>query len=377
MNTPSHSQTKHSNVGLTSLPPIPVDSTTSAYQNSSLTALESESSTSVPFVRLRNTMQDGGYTIYTTTFTSLKTLFTITTITASPTPTTVTTSIPYLTETEVITTTFVAHDPADVVTATIVVPASKAGGAFRLSKAQIVGIIAGSVGIFAVLAAILIYLILRKRRRNFTPVPPNKIPCPESDAEMGEDDGRNFRQSIGQVPASTSGNDFVVLPPSGQLRRNTPRVSSSPSTVSYQHPSRTETIDSANDLTTAYTQTSSVDNINHSDEGHSTESSSYLTAQTVATESLASESPDLPVDPLSRRMSQSSRMAYEKEIERLRQEVFSQEDRIRYMDEQMELMHTRSPPPSYRSSRRSAMSTQTSRSSLSLPPPLPSREISH
>ncbi|KAK0444351.1 hypothetical protein EV421DRAFT_1735174 [Armillaria borealis] len=348
MNTPSHSQTKHSNVGLTSLPPIPVDSTTSAYQNSSLTALESESSTSVPFVRLRNTMQDGGYTIYTTTFTSLKTLFTITTITASPTPTTVTTSIPYLTKTEVITTTFVAHDPADV-TATIVTPASKAGGGFRLSKAQIAGIIAGAVGFFAVLAAILIYLILRKRTRNFAPVPPNKIPCPGSDAEMGEDDGHNFRQSIGQAPASTSGSDFVVLPPSGQLRHNTPRVSSSPPT------------------------TSSVDIINHSDEGHSTESSSYLSAH----ESLASKSPDLPVDPLSGRMSQSSRMAYEEEIARLRQEVLSQTDRIRYMDEQMELMHTRSPPPSYRSSRRSTISTQTSRSSLSLPPPLPSREMSH
>ncbi len=247
----------------------------------------------------------------------------------------------------------------------------------RLSKAQIGGITAGAIGFFAVLAAILIYLILRKRRRNFAPVPPNKIPCSESDAEMGEDDGHDFRQSIGQVPASTSGSDFVVLPPSGPLRHNTPRVSSSPSAISYQHPSRTETIDSTNDLTTVYAQTSSVDNTNHSDEGHSTDSSSYLTARSVTTESLASDSPDSPVDPLSRRMSQSSRMAYEKEIERLRQEVFSQVDRIRYMDEQMELMHTRSPPPSYRSSRRSAISTQTPHSSLSLPPPLPLREISH
>ncbi|KAK0230341.1 hypothetical protein IW262DRAFT_1291480 [Armillaria fumosa] len=369
MNTPSYSQTRHSNDGLTSPSLIFVHLTTSAYQGGSLTALESELSTSTAFVRLRNTVQD---TTYTTTFTSLKTLFTIATITALPTPTIVTTSTPYLTETEVITTTVVAHDPADV-TSTTMIPASKSGGVSRLSKAQIGGIIVGAVGFFAVLAAILICLILRKRRRKFALDSQNKKPCPECDAEMiGENDGHNLRQSIGQVPASTSGRP---------LRPNTSRVSSSLSTVSYQHPSRTETVDSTNDLTPVYAQTSSsssVDMNNHSDEGQSTESSSYLTAQTVTTESLVSESPDLSVNPLSRRMSQSSRMAYEKEIERLRQEILSQAERIRYMDEQMELMQPRSPPPpSYRSSRRSAISTQTSRSSLSQPPPLPSREISH
>ncbi|KAK0499626.1 hypothetical protein EDD18DRAFT_1102947 [Armillaria luteobubalina] len=321
----SYSQTEHSNNGLTSLSPITVDLTTSACQGRSLTVSESELSTSTAFVRLRNTVQD---TTYTTTFTSLKTLFTIATITASPTPTIVTTSTPYLTETEVITTTVVVHNSADV-TATTMVPASKADGVSRLSKAQIGGIIAGAVGLFTVLAAILICLILRKRRRNFALDSQNKKPCTEVDAEMtNEIDGRNLRQSmIGQVPTSSS---------------------------------------------------SSVDMNNHSDEEHSTESSSYLTAQTVTTEFLVSESPDLSVDPTSRRMSQSSRMAYEKEIERLRQEILSQAERIRYMDEQMELMQPRSPPPpSYHSSRRSAISTQTSRSSLSQPPPLPSREISY
>ncbi|KAK0190516.1 hypothetical protein F5146DRAFT_1137343 [Armillaria mellea] len=378
MNIPS-SPTELSNDGLTSLSPISVDLGTSAFQDGSLTPLESELSTSTPFVRLRNTVQDDGYTIYATTFTSLKTFFTIATITASPTPTIVITSTPYLTKMEVITTTFVARDSADFVTATIIVPASKAGSAFRLSKAQIGGIIAGAVGLFAFLAAILIYLILQKRRRNFVLVPANNIPFPESDPETGEDgSSRNFRQSIVQVPACTSGSDPVILPPSGQVCHNTPQVSSLPSTVSYQHPSHTGAIDTTSNLTTAHVRTSSADMNRHSDEGHSAESSSYLTAQTVSTESLASESPDLSVDPLPRRMSQSSRMAYEKEIERLRQEVLSQADRIRYLDEEIDLMDPRSPPPpSYRSSRRSAISTQASRSSLSLPPPLPSHEISH
>ncbi|KAK0492319.1 hypothetical protein EDD18DRAFT_1334351 [Armillaria luteobubalina] len=72
---------------------------------------------------------------------------------------------------------------------------------------------------------------------------------------------------------------------------------------------------------------------------------------------------------ISRRLSQSSRTAYEEEIEQLRH-------RIRYMEEEIELTYSGSVPPSYRSSRRSDVSdTQFGRSS-SPPPPLPSREIS-
>ncbi|KAK0438650.1 hypothetical protein EV421DRAFT_956919 [Armillaria borealis] len=85
----------------------------------------------------------------------------------------------------------------------------------------------------------------------------------------------------------------------------------------------------------------------------------YARAISISTiESLAS---DLP-----RRLSQSSRNAYEEEIERLRQEVLSQKNHIRYMHEQMELTHISSPPPSYRSSRRSDNSDYFS-SSSSLP----------
>ncbi|KAK0460241.1 uncharacterized protein EV420DRAFT_1747162 [Desarmillaria tabescens] len=62
-------------------------------------------------------------------------------------------------------------------------------------------------------------------------------------------------------------------------------------------------------------------------------------------ESLTSGSP--PSAP--RRLSQSSRNAYEEEIEQLRQQ-------IRDMDEQMEIMHNGSSPPSYHSRRRSEVS---------------------
>ncbi|KAK0438661.1 hypothetical protein EV421DRAFT_1738412 [Armillaria borealis] len=74
-----------------------------------------------------------------------------------------------------------------------------------------------------------------------------------------------------------------------------------------------------------------------------------------------------------RRLSQSSRNAYEEEIECLRQEVLAQKNHITYMHEQMELTHIGSPPPSYRSSRRSDNSGYSGSSSpLSPLPPLPS-----
>ncbi|KAK0185477.1 hypothetical protein F5146DRAFT_181902 [Armillaria mellea] len=76
---------------------------------------------------------------------------------------------------------------------------------------------------------------------------------------------------------------------------------------------------------------------------------------------------------LQRTLTQSSRSAYEEEIERLRQEVLAQQNHITYIHEQMELTAIGSPPPSYRSSHRSDRSLYLS-SSSSLPPlpPLPS-----
>ncbi len=71
---------------------------------------------------------------------------------------------------------------------------------------------------------------------------------------------------------------------------------------------------------------------------------------------------------LPRRLSQSSRNAYEEEIERLRQEVLAQKNHITYMREQMELKHIGSPPPSYRSRRSDTSDYFGSSSSL---PPLP------
>ncbi len=72
---------------------------------------------------------------------------------------------------------------------------------------------------------------------------------------------------------------------------------------------------------------------------------------------------------VSRRLSQTSRTAYEEEIEQLRQQ-------IRCMEEEMTLTYSGSAPPSYRSSRRSDVSDPFGPSS-SPPPPLPSREIVH
>ncbi|KAK0460215.1 uncharacterized protein EV420DRAFT_255495 [Desarmillaria tabescens] len=99
-------------------------------------------------------------------------------------------------------------------------------------------------------------------------------------------------------------------------------------------------------------------------------SSSSRNASILTIESLAC---DLP-----RRLSQSSRNAYEEEIEWPREEVLSQKNYIRCMHEQMELMNTGSPPPSYRSARRSDISNPfIQHSSLSSLPPLPgpSRQI--
>ncbi|KAK0185479.1 hypothetical protein F5146DRAFT_1143945 [Armillaria mellea] len=91
---------------------------------------------------------------------------------------------------------------------------------------------------------------------------------------------------------------------------------------------------------------------------------SPILTSTTRAESVVSELSDI-----SRRLSQSSRTAYEEEIGHLRQ-------RIRYMEEEMELTYSGSAPPSYRSSRRSDVSDPVGCSS-SPPPPLPSREIAH
>ncbi len=89
-----------------------------------------------------------------------------------------------------------------------------------------------------------------------------------------------------------------------------------------------------------------------------------ILASATRAESIASELSDIP-----RRLSQSSRTAYEEEIERLRQQIM-------YMEEEMELTYSGSAPPSYRSSRRSDTSDPFG-PSLSTPPPLPSRELPH
>ncbi|KAK0222314.1 hypothetical protein IW262DRAFT_1493954 [Armillaria fumosa] len=81
-------------------------------------------------------------------------------------------------------------------------------------------------------------------------------------------------------------------------------------------------------------------------------------------ESITSESAAI-----SRRLSQSSRFAYEDEIEQLQQ-------RIRYMEEEMELTYNGSAPPSYRSSHRSEASDPFGPSS-SPPPQLPTHELPH
>ncbi|KAK0491446.1 hypothetical protein IW261DRAFT_1621298 [Armillaria novae-zelandiae] len=113
---------------------------------------------------------------------------------------------------------------------------------------------------------------------------------------------------------------------------------------------------------TTYSETSSVDITNPFDGENHVGTSSYPSERAR----LVPELPNRPVDSLSRSMSQSSRRAYEEEIARLRQEVLSQENRARYMDEQLELTHMGSPPPSYRSSFRSAVSRVSSSSPPSI-----------
>ncbi|KAK0492317.1 hypothetical protein EDD18DRAFT_1183930 [Armillaria luteobubalina] len=76
---------------------------------------------------------------------------------------------------------------------------------------------------------------------------------------------------------------------------------------------------------------------------------------------------------LQRTLTQSSRSAYEEEIERLRQEVLAQKSHITFMHEQMEFTNIGSPPPSYRSSRRSDRSGYSDTSSTL--PPLPPRRL--
>ncbi|KAK0460209.1 uncharacterized protein EV420DRAFT_1763124 [Desarmillaria tabescens] len=58
----------------------------------------------------------------------------------------------------------------------------------------------------------------------------------------------------------------------------------------------------------------------------------------------------------SRRLSWSSRLAYEDEIERLQEENLSQRNQIRYLDEQLEFTYRASPPPPSYRSRRSEIS---------------------
>ncbi|KAK0492320.1 hypothetical protein EDD18DRAFT_1334352 [Armillaria luteobubalina] len=93
----------------------------------------------------------------------------------------------------------------------------------------------------------------------------------------------------------------------------------------------------------------------------------------ISTPVLSSSTPSAPfISTLSsnpqRTLSQSSRSAYEAEIERLRQEVTVQKNHITHMREQMEFTHIGgTPPPSYRS-RRSNNSDHFGSSSL---PPLP------
>ncbi|KAK0190515.1 hypothetical protein F5146DRAFT_556968 [Armillaria mellea] len=289
--TPSHPESglsKGADDGPTSLTQIPIDPTpVSGHHASSSVAAEA-----LPIPLLVHA-EDVELSTYTTIFTSLKTFFELTTMTTASPPTTMTTSTPYLTSTELITST------------AVVSVTSTARTTFGPSKAQIGGIVAGSLGLFALLVAILVYLIRRKHRRMYSVH--SVTHSVESDAEVG--------------PTATC------------------------------------------------LQTSSVDIVSPFDGEHRVGSSSYPSKQIR----LVPELPNLPVDPLSRRMSQSSRTVYEEEIARLRQEVLSQTNRVGYMEEQMEFMHIGSPPPSYRSSLRGAISRISGPSPLTLP----SHEISH
>ncbi|KAK0481399.1 hypothetical protein IW261DRAFT_1562705 [Armillaria novae-zelandiae] len=154
-NAPSHSDSglPKGTGGLTSLTHASIGPTTvSDHQTSSSATTELDvSSSSIPL--LVHNSGPAEFSTYTTTFTSLKTFFELTTMTTAPPPTTMTTFTPYSTSTELITSTIVVS-----VTTT-------ARSSSRPSKAQIGGIVAGTVGFFALLVAILIYLIRRKRKR--------------------------------------------------------------------------------------------------------------------------------------------------------------------------------------------------------------------
>ncbi|KAK0492321.1 hypothetical protein EDD18DRAFT_1109069 [Armillaria luteobubalina] len=93
--------------------------------------------------------------------------------------------------------------------------------------------------------------------------------------------------------------------------------------------------------------------------------SSSDSVRTVSISTISSLTSDLP-----RRLSQSSRHAYEEEIERLRQEVLSLKNHIRYIHQQTELTPSSSPAPSYHSRRSDASDPFVSSSTLP-----PTREI--
>lgn len=110
---------------------------------------------------------------------------------------------------------------------------------------------------------------------DFVLVSPNDTPYPESDAEMGESGGHDLRRPTTQTPpgkASTSDSDLLVPPSQGGLGYDTPRLSNSPSSLSFQQPLRRLTIDSTDDSSTLYWRSYSVDTTNYSGEGYSVES---------------------------------------------------------------------------------------------------------
>lgn len=269
-NAPSHSESgvpQGTGGPTTAHTPIGLTTASDHHTSSSATAEPSISPSSSSIAVLALDSEDGEFSTYTTTITSLETFFELMTITTSPPPTTFTTSTPYSTSTELITSTIVIS-----VTTT-------ARSSFRPSKAQLGGIVAGSVGFFALLVAILIYLIRRKRKRmDFVLVSPNDTPYPESDAEMGESGhGHNLRQqTIQTLPgkASISDSDSLVLPPRGRLGYDTLGLSDFPSTLSFQQPSHRVTIDSTDNSSTMYWRSYSVDTANYSGEGYSVESDS-------------------------------------------------------------------------------------------------------
>ncbi|KAK0466181.1 uncharacterized protein EV420DRAFT_1743995 [Desarmillaria tabescens] len=162
----------------------------------------------------------------------------------------------------------------EIITATVTT--SVAGAPFRPSKGQIGGIIAGTLGFFALFIAILIYLIRRKRKRmDFVLVSPHDSRYIESDAEMVETgDGHDVLRSTTQtLPGKASASDsFSSLPSQGILGYDTPKISNNPSTLSFQPPSRRMTINSVDDVETVYWRSYSIDTADYSEEGHSVES---------------------------------------------------------------------------------------------------------